>query len=86
MVTRRSAFAPSAVYSTQVKTATVGLSIVPRQWHLLRLVRAYRTPESVAARSRLAQEVRAMRKAALPFLPPPALNICTAYPNGGYTA
>lgn len=86
MVTRNSQFSRSPVYNTQVKTATVGLSVVPRQWHLLRLVRQYRTPESLAARSQLAQVVRTMRRAGLPFPPPPVLGICTAHPNGVYHA
>lgn len=82
MVTRDTQSARSAVYNTQVKTATVGLSVVPCQWHLIRRVRAYRTPESLAARSRLAQEVRAMRRNGTPFGPPPQFGIRTAHPDG----
>jgi hypothetical protein len=85
MVTRGSRFAPSAVYNTQVKTATVGLRIIPGQWHLLRLVPAYRTPESLAARSRLARAVRIMRQAGLPFPRPPVQGVCTTYPDGLHT-
>jgi hypothetical protein len=75
-----SPYAKSAVYNTQVKTFTIARQILPHDCTLLRLLRPYRTEACRIARRETARAVRAIRRSAGTFPPPPAFGLASCMP------